>query len=191
MIAYLQGSIIESSIDTLVLNVNGVGYEVHCSATTLSDVAGEELVKLWIHTHVREDQFQLFGFSHQTEKKLFLSLNSISGIGPKMALKILSGTTIENLVQMIEEGDVKALTALPKIGKKTAEQIILSLKGQLVLDEGSASAVKFAARADIVSALVNLGFRSNEVEAVVAVMPRNMDVQQGIREGLAKLTAPL
>jgi len=191
MVAYLQGSIIESSIDTLVLNVNGGGYEVHCSATTLSDVAGEELVKLWIHTHVREDQFQLFGFSHQTEKKLFLSLNSISGIGPKMALKILSGTTIENLVQMIEEGDVKALTALPKIGKKTAEQIILSLKGQLVLDEGSASAVKFAARADIVSALVNLGFRSNEVEAVVAVMPRNMDVQQGIREGLAKLTAPL
>jgi len=101
---------------------------------------------------------------------------------------MLSAVRTEDFVSMIDRGDVKALTSLPKIGKKTAEQIVLSLKGQLVLDDKESNASSFVARDEIVSALVNLGFGLSDVETVVGDMDTGIDLQQGIRQGLAALT---
>jgi Holliday junction DNA helicase RuvA len=210
VIGYLKGSVVEQSEETLILDVGGVGYELHCSSNTLHDLsAGQnqgqnqsQSVQVWVHTHVREDALMLFGFSSPIEKRMFNSLISVNGVGPKMAIKILSGSTLNHLAQMIDQGDVKGLSGLPKVGKKTAEQLILTLKGKLVLAEESAKSepktkAKVALtpaerlgpiRGDVLSALVNLGFRPQDVEKVVAGFPEDIDLQQGIRQGLRALS---
>lgn len=189
MIGFLQGTVFQIDEESVILNVRGVGYELLCSQNTVDVIKDRDVVQLLVHTHVREDIIQLFGFVTATEKQLFLSLIKVSGIGPKMAIKILSATRIELLVEMIDSGDVKALVKLPKVGKKTAEQIILSLKGKLVLADDSLGSEKFIARAEIVSALVNLGFKLNDVETVVDQMEVNTDLQVGVRQGLMALTS--
>ena len=188
MIAKLKGQIIPNTDDSVIVDVNGVGYEVYVSAQTQSQVLGAGNASLWIHAHVREDAFHLFGFSSRTEKELFLSLLKVSGIGPKVAMKILSGAPLNSIVQMIDDGDVRGLSNLPKVGKKTAEQIILELKGKLVLENETASAIGFAARADIVSALINLGFKLSEVEKTVDKMDPSIEFTEGVKLGLASLT---
>lgn len=193
MIGFLRGKVVERSLEGLILEVNGVGYDVQCSLNTLDEVSSQSEVKLWVQTYIREDALSLFGFASTLEKKMFLSLVKVNGVGPKMALKILSATSITYLLEMIEAGDVKALSGLPKVGKKTAEQLILSLKGKLILDEESPADMKKVpksakARGDLISALVNLGFRLQDVEKVVADMPKDLELQQGIREGLQALT---
>lgn len=200
MIGFLAGKIIDRHEDGCVLDVNGVGYELSCSTTTLDDTLSSDDVRLWVHTAVREDAITLYGFSTATEKQMFLSLLKVNGVGPKMAIKILSAAPIAHLSQMIEAGDVKALSGLPKVGKKTAEQLILSLKGKLVVaSEAGAAAVKkkpvsalaprfTGARADVLSALVNLGFRLPDAERVVGDLPDDIDVQAGVRSGLQALS---
>jgi Holliday junction DNA helicase RuvA len=148
---------------------------------------------------LREDAISLFGFSSQFEKRMFLSLVKVNGVGPKMATKILSGASLEQISNWIEMGDVKALSSLPKVGKKTAEQMILSLKGKLVLSPDEPSAAKkvptfnaaprfYGPRAEILSALVNLGFRAQDAERVVSDFPEDIDLQAGIRQGLHSLS---
>ena len=129
MIGYLKGDILQAGDDQVLLNVNSVGYEVFCSEQVLTKLIGETRTEFWIHTHVREDQLSLFGFLTKSEKQFFLSLLKVNGIGPKVALKILGAAPIEALISMIEDSDVRGLSQLPKVGKKTAEQIILELKG--------------------------------------------------------------
>jgi Holliday junction DNA helicase RuvA len=187
MIAYIQGAVLQCSEETVILNVRGVGYELYVSAFTLDQVRTLPSAQLWVHTHVREDALQLFGFASQAEKELFLSLIKVSGIGPKVAMKILSGAPLNIIVQMIEDSDVKGLSKLPKVGKKTAEQIVLQLKGKLVLADDQRPKVTFAARVDIVSALVNLGFKLQDVERVVDQMEPTTDFEEGIRRGLSQL----
>ncbi len=199
MIAFLQGQIIERNEDGCILNVNGVGYELNCSQTTLDDTLSSDAGRFFVHTSVREDAITLFGFSTDVEKRLFLSLLKVNGVGPKMAIKILSGATMNDLQRMIETGDVKALSSLPKVGKKTAEQLILTLKGKLVLtpEEPKATKAKTAlplqpkftgVRADILSALVNLGFRLPDAERVVGDLPDDVEMQAGLRTGLQALS---
>jgi Holliday junction DNA helicase RuvA len=115
-------------------------------------------------------------------------LIKVSGIGPKVALKILSGAPLGTIVQMIEEGNVKGLSQLPKVGKKTAEQIVLELKGKLVLADEQRPRSTFSARSDIISALVNLGFKVQDVEKVVDQMEVSTDFEEGLRKGLSTLT---
>lgn len=202
MIAFVQGQIIERSEDGCVVNVNGVGYDLSCSQNTLDDSLASDEARFFVHTSVREDAITLFGFSTQTEKAMFLSLLKVNGVGPKMAIKILSGASMNELSRMIEMGDVKALSNLPKVGKKTAEQLILTLKGKLVLSQDEpkapktkiqlALAPKFeGTRADILSALVNLGFRPQDAERVVGDMAEDVEVQSGIRTGLQVLSGNL
>ncbi len=186
MIAHLRGKILNLDIDTAILDVQGVGYEVNCSATTLADLSLQKEASVFVFTHVREDAIQLYGFSTVSEKELFLSLNKVNGIGPKMAQKILSGTSVENLVSMVESEDVHGLSKLPKVGKKTAEQMILSLKGKLVFDKPGVEVL--GTRKDIVSALVNLGFKVNDVEKVAIGMPKDISLEEGLRLGLQSLT---
>ena len=147
-----------------------------------------QVVQLWIYTHVREDQFQLFGFSSKIEKKLFLSLIKVNGIGPKLATQVLSGASLENIIDAIEAKNVKALTALPRVGKKTAEQMILTLKGALVMDNETTSRVPQKPHQEILSALVNLGFRSVDVEEVIGTLPVDIEFEQGVRESLRQLS---
>jgi len=195
MIGYLKGVLVEVNTDTALVDVGGVGYEILASANTLSDL--QELISkeiiVWIHTHVREDAFQLFGFHSKEEKNLFLSLLKVNGVGPKMALSILSGGRVEQICEMVESGNAKGLSSLPKVGKKTAEQIILTLKGKLVLIEPTTPNAKKKAATphpEITSALLNLGFKPQAVEQFISTLPANSDVEDGVRRGLAALSHP-
>ncbi|MGE4131323.1 MAG: Holliday junction branch migration protein RuvA [Bdellovibrionales bacterium] len=188
MIGYLQGRPLRFYPDHFILLVQGVGYEVYASSQTLTDLEGRDFVEVWVHTHVREDVLQLFGFSAEVERSLFLSLLKVNGVGPKSAIQILSGAKTEQILGWIEDANAQALAKLPKLGKKTAEQIVLSLRGKLVREE-SGSSSHFSARSQIVSALVNLGFRLGDVERVVGQMPPETDFASGVRLGLSGLTA--
>lgn len=196
MIGYLRGNVLEVGVETVILEVNGIGYEVSCPGPVLQDMATHRDTpqELWIYTHLREDALHLFGFGSADEKEFFLTLLKINGVGPKMALSILSGASIEKIMAMIEAEDVKALTQLPKVGKKTAEQMILSLKGKLVLSnraDGKKPAPASQNLQLITSALVNLGYKTIDVERVLTEFPRDMEVQEGVRRGLQVLAKPL
>lgn len=195
MISSLRGKIMAHDQEGIVtVDVNGVGYEVQCSTNSLEEIilqtsAAKTDVQLLIQTFVREDAISLFGFATLAEKQMFTSLVKVNGVGPKMAIKILSGATMNQLTQMIEAGDVKALSGLPKVGKKTAEQLVLTLKGKLVMsDEAAPRKASSKPKSEVISALVNLGFRLQDVEKVVEEMPVDLDLQNGIRHGLAALT---
>jgi Holliday junction DNA helicase RuvA len=192
MIGYLRGKIIEVLNDSVLIDVQGVGYEVLASAKTLEDfmnLLGGDII-VWIHTHVREDALTLFGFHAKDEKNLFLSLLKVNGVGPKMALSILSGGRPAQIQEMIEAGNAKALSGLPKVGKKTAEQIILTLKGKLVtIDEETK--VKSESLTQITSALLNLGYKSQLVDQFVSSLPMNITVEEGVRKGFQTLSGSL
>jgi len=166
MIGYLKGQLLSKKPNLILLDVQGVGYEVHIPLTSFYDLPGEgSQVALKIHTHVREDALILYGFCSQREKDFFLKLISISGIGPKVAIGILSGARVEELAQAIAEGDLARLTTIPGVGRKTAERVVLELKNQVTpfLLAERAQQAQGASRTDgleddILSALVNLGY---------------------------------
>lgn len=192
MIGYLRGKIIEVLNDTALIDVQGVGYEIHASSNTLIDLQsllGKDII-VWIHTHVREDALNLFGFHSKEEKNLFLSLLKVNGVGPKMALSILSGGRPAQIQEMIEAGNAKGLSSLPKVGKKTAEQIILTLKGKLVSIEETIKG-KSEAHTQITSALLNLGYKSQLVDQFVSTLPTDMSLEDGVRKGLQTLSGSL
>lgn len=196
MIGFLDGVVFDVSIDHFILNVNGVGYDISASTQTLADVnvlIGQNL-KVWIHSHVREDAFQLFGFLTKPEKEFFLQLLKVNGVGPKMALSIMSGARVTQIQDWIESSDAKALSSLPKVGKKTAEQIILSLQGKLVRIETKAkngtATPKIAneTHRQVSSALINLGFKNQNVDQFIASLAADITLEDGVRQGLQKLT---
>ncbi len=192
MIGFLDGTVFDASDDHFILNVNGVGYDILASAQTLADVhvlIGQNL-KVWIHSHVREDAFQLFGFLTKPEKEFFLQLLKVNGVGPKMALSIMSGARVTQIQDWIENSDAKALSSLPKVGKKTAEQIILSLQGKLVrIESKSKGAPKLSeTHRQISSALVNLGFKNQIVDQFIFSLENSITLEDGVRQGLQKLT---
>lgn len=188
MIGYLQGRPLRFTQDQMILLVQGVGYELNCSSHTLADLDGKTFAEVWVHTHVREDALQLFGFSTELERSMFLSLLKVNGVGPKSALNILSGAPTAQILQWIEDANTSALSKLPKIGKKTAEQIVLTLQGKLVRSGAESGSSRFVARPQIVSALVNLGFRLSDVEKIVDTMPADTNLEAGLRQGLSALT---
>lgn len=188
MINFLRGTVIDMEGETLTLFNQGIGYEVNTSSQHLDETLNGEPLELWIYTHVREDQLSLFGFRSKAEKQLFMSLIKVNGIGPKVAIRILGAAPLSMILQMIDNGDAAGLAKLPKVGKKTAETIILELRGKLVQLESEKQKKAFAARAEIVSALVNLGFKTTDVEGVVSAMSVDTDLQSGVRQGLQMLT---
>jgi len=182
MIGYLNGKVKWIEGNSLIIDVGGVGYEALCSTNTIGDLAEGALAALWVHTHVREDALQLFGFSSQVEKRLFESLLKVNGIGPKMAIQILSGAPLDRLIDFIEQQDVKALTQLPKVGKKIAEQMILTLKGKLVIEGASKPTTD-----ELVSALANLGFKPYDIQEAVKKIDRKKPFEDQIRTALSTL----
>jgi Holliday junction DNA helicase RuvA len=163
MIALLRGRLLQKEATRLIVDVNGVGYEVLVPLSTfyLLPDAGAD-VTLRIHTHVREDALALFGFLSPLEQQLFERLLAISGIGPRLALAVLSGIEPVDLVRAVQAGDVHRLTRIPGVGKKTAERIGLELKDRLPQDlvaaAGGAVAAGDGLRSDLLSALLNLGY---------------------------------
>lgn len=197
MIAWLQGLLIEKSSNQIILNVKGVGYEVSISLNTFFKLPVEgEQYECVIQTIVREDTFALFGFHDKAEKALFKTLIKVSGIGPKVALGILSSTTSSEFVRVIELKDAVTLVKLPGIGKKTAERLIIELSGSLpeilVSDqnhEGVNPTSMRLAREEACQALIALGYASKSAEKVMIKLDDgNKSVDELIRLGLNELS---
>lgn len=166
MIAHLRGKLTQKDPARVIVDVNGVGYEVFVPLTTFTALpeTGSE-VSIDIHTHVREDVIALYGFSTRRERAIFEKLMTISGIGPKLAVTILSGGSVEELITAIKHSDLARLTAIPGVGKKTAERIILELKDKL--QEFAEAAQKSGIEVDVLSALENLGYGRALVESAL------------------------
>lgn len=167
MIAFLTGTLFHKDVQRLVVNVGGVGYEVHVPLSTLY-VIGEpgSPVAVHVHTHVREDALQLFGFATAPELALFERLIGISGIGPKLALAVLSGIEPGDFVRAIRQADIGRLTSIPGVGKKTAERIVIELRDRLPPELTGQAPVDAAddIRRDVLSALANLGYQRAAAE---------------------------
>jgi Holliday junction DNA helicase RuvA len=170
MIAHLRGRLIAKHPNQAIVEAGGVGYDVTISVPTYSDLptAGGE-VALHIHTHVREDAIALFGFLRQDEKLLFERLISVSGIGPKLAITILSGMPTPDMVSAIRGNDIARLTRIPGIGKKTAERMVLELRDKLEHFVATPAAAPVSPiEEDVISALVNLGYQRAAAERALA-----------------------
>ena len=177
MIAHLRGRLLAKHPNQAVVETGGVGYDVTISIPTFSDLpaAGNE-VALHIHTHVREDQIALYGFLRPAEKQLFEKLITVSGIGPKLAITILSGMPADEMVGAIRGNDIARLTRIPGIGKKTAERMVLELRDKLPPAEVGgppAAPVMSAIEEDVLSALVNLGYQRAASERALASVAKN------------------
>jgi holliday junction DNA helicase RuvA len=171
MIGYLQGTLKHLDAARALLVANGVGYEVHISAQTYYRLEGQREAALDIYTHVREDALSLYGFATPEEKFAFEKLISISGIGPTLAQKILSGIDAPDLAEAVAKSDTRKLSSIPGVGKKTADRICLELHDKLVLPAAARTAAPATSRIsiddDVQSALVNLGYRAKEAETAV------------------------
>jgi Holliday junction DNA helicase RuvA len=177
MIAFLRGKLLEKHPNQVIVETSGVGYDVMIPVSTFSTLpdAGAE-VALRIHTHVREDALALFGFLTSEEKALFEKLISVSGIGPTLAIKVLSGIATAAIIDAIRGGHVEQLVRIPGVGKKTAERMVLELKDKLEGLGGGMAPASISARAepalsgierDVLSALLNLGCQRSAAEAAV------------------------
>ncbi len=176
MIAHLRGKLLAKRPNQAIVETSGVGYEVAISVPTFSDlpVVGSE-VALHIHTHVREDLIALYGFLRPGEKGLFEKLITVSGIGPKLAITILSGMAADEMTGAIRGNDVAKLTRIPGIGKKTAERMVLELRDKLPQAAGETAAIPAVSpvEEDVLSALINLGYQRPFAEKALAVATRN------------------
>ena len=198
MIGQLRGRLAEKRPNQLLVDVGGVGYVVQVPLSTyaaLGELHTE--VTLLIHTHVREDALSLYGFVSSREKHLFELLLSASGVGPTLALKILSGMSVEELVPAIRGSDLGRLTKIPGVGRKTAERMVVELKDRLdavVLEaQKPAAASPAGVAADVISALVNLGYDSRAAEGAVEEAKREVgttNFEKLLRAALQSLAAP-
>lgn len=195
MIAWLQGVILEKQAPTIVLNVNGVGYELEAPLTTFYDLpAVNEKASIYVHMVVREDAQLLYGFSGKQQRELFRSLIKVNGVGPKVALAVLSTLSVQELLQCMADENDALLTKVPGIGKKTAQRLIVEMKDRLqkefadVAIEASAATAKSDDRQDAIAALVSLGYKNNDASRVVRALPGDLDSEEIIRQALRSLS---
>ncbi len=170
MIGYLEGTLRTLDATRAVVLAGGVGYEVHISLSTYYRLEGKREVAMEIYTHVREDALALYGFAAPDEKNAFEKLISISGIGPTLAQKILSGIDANDLADAIARGDARKLSTIPGVGKKTAERICLELRDKLVAGIPAAEPAapsRLTVDDDVQSALINLGYRAKDAEIAI------------------------
>lgn len=187
MIAFLRGKLLIKKPDNIIIDVSGVGYMVLVPLNTLSLLPNEgNDISLHIYTHVREDTLQLYGFSSEDEKKIFITLIGITGIGPKMALNILSGISHDDLIRAIETEDVAYLCRIPGLGKKTAHRLILELREKLPSSREPADRIF----EDTLSALVNLGYKKTVARQSLEKSYRkgSHDIEGLFKEALKYLT---
>ena len=196
MIAHISGTLAQKVPGEIVVDVNGIGYQVFIPLNVfyrLPEIGAR--IALQIHTHVREDALQLFGFQDAAEKQIFLLLTAVSGIGPRLALNILSGIASEDLARALKESDQVRLVAIPGVGKKLAERMIVELKDKLMTFSSDSAASKSSYGdsqlvQDAVSALVNLGYRKTEAEDNVrTVLKRGQSsLEEVLKEALRRMS---
>jgi Holliday junction DNA helicase RuvA len=180
VIAHLSGSLLEKHVQRLVVDVGGVGYDVHVPLSTFYAV-GEPgaRVTLRIHTHVREDALMLFGFSSALELLLFERLLSVNGIGPKLALAVLSGIEPDALIRAVRNSDVGRLTTIPGVGKKTAERLVIELRDRLPkTDTVEPTDLSGDLRGDVLSALANLGYQRAAADKAIDKVLRRAQTRE-------------
>lgn len=203
MIAHLSGTLLSKQATSVILDVSGVGYEVTIPLSTFYELedAGST-VQLRIYTHVREDALQLYGFKTARERELFLRLISVSGIGPKLGITLLSGMSADEMISSIRTNNLAKLTLIPGVGRKTAERLVMELRDKVASlsaeveeelgtkTDAAAVPTEDSMRADALSALLNLGYQRNAAEkAVTAAMSETPDVsvESILRSSLRKL----
>ena len=192
MIAHLRGKLIARHPNQVIVDAMGVGYDVTISVPTFSELppAGGE-VALHIHTHVREDQIALYGFLRPEEKHLFEKLISVSGIGPKLAITIISGMPTDEMTSAIRGNDVARLTKIPGIGRKTAERMVLELRDKLPpagTDQVHVVPSLSAVQEDVLSALIHLGYQRASAEKALSTIEKNGSFDAMFRAALAAMS---
>ncbi len=188
MIGRLTGTLAEKSPPQLLIDVNGVGYEVDVPMSSFYNLPGlGERVTLLTHFIVREDAQILFGFLTHDERQTFRQLIKITGVGPRMALSLLSGLSVGELAQAVARQETGRLVKVPGIGKKTAERLLLELKGKLADALAAPASVASDAQADILQALVALGYSDREAAAALKSLPADASVSEGIKLALKSL----
>jgi holliday junction DNA helicase RuvA len=201
LIAHITGKLIQKQPNSVIVDVGGVGYELTVPLSTFYDLGDPgAAVSLRAYTYVREDSLQLFGFRTEREKRLFLFLISVSGVGPKLAITALSGMSAEELIHAIRGGNLAKLVGVPGIGKKTAERILVELKDKVAqlsspemeeqLKAGATIGVGPGARDDLISALVNLGYQKAAAEKAVSVVLNEnpgANFEAALKQSLRKL----
>ena len=191
MIGKLTGTLLEKNPPEVLVDCHGVGYEVQVPMSTFYNLPNlGDKISLLTHFIVREDAQLLYGFATAQERQTFRALIKITGVGPRMALSLLSGLSIDELAQAVALQDVGRLVKVPGIGKKTAESLLLELKGKLgdAVVTGAASQVKSDAQADILQALLALGYSDKEAAASLKVLPVDVGVSEGIKLALKGLS---
>jgi Holliday junction DNA helicase RuvA len=190
MIGKLTGTLAEKNPPQVLVDCNGVGYEVHVPMSTFYNLPGVgDKVSLLTHFVVREDAQILYGFGSSAEREAFRLLIKISGVGPRTALSVLSGMSVADIAQAVTAQDAGRLVKVPGIGKKTAERLLLELKGKFGADLGTAGpGATSDSQGDILQALVALGYSDKEALASVKVLPRDVGVSDGIKLALKALT---
>ncbi len=195
MIGYLEGSLKQLDATRALVLAGGVGYEVHISLQTYYRIEGKPHVALDIYTHVREDLIALYGFASAEEKAAFEKLISISGIGPTLAQKILSGIDPPDLADAVARADTRKLSSIPGVGKKTAERICLELRDKLILPvtaTAPAATSRSSVDDDVISALVNLGYRPKDAEGALDAARKELgneaELSALLRRALKQLT---
>ena len=191
MIGRIQGVLVEKTFPQVIVSCHGVGYEIDVPMSTFYPLprAGEEVV-LFTHLVVREDAHLLFGFLTPGERTAFRQLLKISGVGPKVALSVLSGLSVDDLAAAVADGDAGRLTKIPGIGKKTAERLVLELRDKVPKITTAARAEGRATGGDVVNALLALGYNEREAQAAVKALPADLQLTDAIRQALKALAKP-
>lgn len=204
MIAHLSGTLLSKQATSVILEVAGVGYEVSIPLSTFYELEDPgSSVQLRIYTHVREDALQLYGFKTARERELFLRLISVSGIGPKLGITLLSGMSADEMIASIRTNNLAKLTLIPGVGRKTAERLVMELRDKVaslssaeleeelgIKSDTSAAPTEDSMRADALSALLNLGYQRNAAEKAVtsaASEAGDVSVESILRLSLRKL----
>ncbi len=196
MIAWLSGVLLEKQAPSLLINVSGVGYELEAPMTTFYDLPAEgESVTVFVHMVVREDAQLLYGFSSKQQRDLFRNLIRVNGVGPKVALAVLSTLSPQELLQCMANEDVAQLCKVPGIGKKTAALLVVAMKdrlekefGDVALEAAAQSGGANSARNDAIEALASLGYRPADASRVVRGLPQDLSSEDLIRQALRTLS---
>jgi Holliday junction DNA helicase RuvA len=191
VIGYLKGKIISAKPTQIILDVNGVGYLVNISISTFEKISDQNEISLFIHTHVREDALSLYGFYTEVEKEMFELLISISGIGPKVALSILSGISVDELQNAIQTENVSRLVSVPGVGRKTAERVVLELKSKVgFIETAVTKGFDYTIKQEAVLALSTLGYNQKVAEKIVRELLNEnpkLSLEDLIRKSLSEL----
>ncbi len=196
MISWLEGVLLEKQAPTIVLNVNGVGYELEAPMSTFYDLPEQGApATLFVHMVVREDAQLLYGFSSKQQRDLFRSLIKVSGVGPKVGLAVLSTLSPQELLQCMANEDVAQLCKVPGIGKKTAQLLVLAMKdrlekefGDIALEVGAGNSAAPNDKQDAIAALVSLGYKSADASRVIKSLPSDLSSEEMIRQSLRALS---